>query len=547
MELIFQLPDGAPHDTVLACFEALGAVMLGRAVALRPHAHHALRDTHTGGEGCFNGTWLSEGAHYEASVVPGPGDPRDGLSYDVRFWLTVEGPSGPATARMQRASWGTRIPTMLFVTVEGTPLTLYPALRAAVTASVPNVADRCASSTVVCTTLRQFVDGGHTDLALALAREALASAPKGTAGHSELVEYVERLAPSAGGLARRLQDAPARLEGWLEAATAPPSGVSQADVAATLARLVPYDSQRWADAGLTSPPWTAHPSWPVRPARVEQDVREWWTLPLPATRYAVETGNAFLKALTGAPPDDDAESEGPFEGDGGWVWYARRRARWAEGEALPRARVTLVAKRPDSKSASQEEVVWEWVSGPAAGDAVVWVQRETGSGDARAFAWVAVGSESFASRVRGAWEHASPYRWEAVPPATSLIPRTTPEFPWLRPLCTRDSREGAIEALALGGVPDAVRSQAVALLSCRCPRPVRGLCEHGAALAALRRAELATATDAAEQVRANARDAALSVVRSAMGEAPHRSEWIQAIYGLNAALAAVAALREDGS
>lgn len=528
-----------PHpDTLRAAFEALAGAMRGEPVRLTQTAHTAAGD-------CFDGTWTADSVAYRARVASGPAH-RDGVSYTIDVSLDVATSDGPCVARATADSW-TPIPPQLEVRVEGLPLTAYPALRAALAALHETVVDLSDDARLALPMVRALRGAGLPDVARPLAAGALARVPLGAPGHGDLLEQVVQLDPTAGGVARLVRELPSRLATWRAAAAEPPAGLDPSDVTATLAHLCPHDAARWVAAGLAPPPWAAHPEWPV--ARPVGDEGTWWTLRLPALGHATTAASAFVRAYTGANLDDEGCEAPAEDGRQGWRWSVRRRARWVPGQRLPRVAVTLRAERASAASeadpTTKEDQTWDWLSGPAPGDVGLSVRHDRhrdGAFDV-AFAWTVVGSPAFREEVRAAWDRVFPFRWEAAPAATSLVPRRIDDLPWYPALADAPSRRVAEVALSASGLSVADRDAARALLDCGCAKPPRGFCPHAVALLGIGRAQRAADASPADRLRSEAREQALQVAVCAIGAAPDRTALTRSVHLLHQLLLKVAELR----
>lgn len=195
--------------------------------------------------------------------------------------------------------------------------------------------------------------------------------------------------------------------------------------------------------------------------------------------------------------------------DAQWRCRVVRRARVADGEALPRVHVTLECSRRDADEWARpwkellsrplrEQQQWSFIGGPATGDVLVYVERWVPQGTRTAVTYTVVGSAEFVARAEQAVASVTRLRWHAVSAVDSLEP-------WKGEARVLTTAREALEAVGLSDDD---------LLQCRCQQPAIGYCEH--------RAELLDRSrrDANGSLTAQARSAAWAAAFAATGARP---------------------------
>jgi hypothetical protein len=348
---------------------------------------------------CFEATWTGDGVTFQHHVVPGDGNPRDGYGYRVEATLTVPG----ASVRMEAAGPD---PGRLDLRVQGRIQDL-PRLRAS--AALCAFVDETGHPDIAVENVREAEAAGELALARTLAEEALAH-PGQAVNRPALVEWLARNT----GEDRRLREAPALVEAWREA------GSDLEVVTTTLARLLPFDADRWPGA-----PWLDSEVWPF--GRGASSSR-WMRAEVPRGHVPASFAEEVSIALTGLRTGEDwspvlAESLGSKAI--GWTGVVTRQAVWGN-RRMPVVRVDVVARRHPARGelrrGDPRGRMWTWIAGPEAGDLVV-VVRGGGPGEAQTAAWCVVGG-AWVSEVEAAMVRLATWRWvECAGPEALLAPR----------------------------------------------------------------------------------------------------------------------------
>ena len=340
---------------------------------------------------------------FEQTATTGDGNPYDG--FVTHHFATLKLPG-----RTLRASDSTTNSHFSTLDIEVSPctgrewLTLRDLLRRELGAEH----DRCSRPWLLSEVAPALAREGERDTALALARESLASSSPADPGRAELAAWL------AGSAKQQVLIAPAILEGWLELER---EGTA---VFEALARLCPFDLQRWKGAGLTPAPWFAHPAWPL--GRAPEAIGTWRSLPRAAVRACSGLAFAASDALSGweLTKDWTIVAGEPVPQTEGWSWHVSRRARYPEDAALPVVHVALVGLRQQP----QELLTWSWLGGTKTGDVLLIVERkpDPAGTELSGLAYTAVGSDEFRARAdelltrlsRGAqWVEVPAGQWEA--------------------------------------------------------------------------------------------------------------------------------------
>jgi hypothetical protein len=536
LRLRFELPCPVARETVRGGFEALASRLIGRPVSLDLERDTPLEDPNGAGL-CREAAWRDGDVAWTERVVGGSGNPRDGYGYDVRFELRVPRGAGTAVACMVGSSYAP-YDVAFDVSIEGAAASEFGGLRTALAAFFGAATDRNGAAWVARDTVVQLWNAGERDTAVALAEEALAGSRAGDWGREELAAWLAKAVPRPDGLGARLRDAPALLDGWLEAEAAPPPGWTRERVTEVLARLCPFDPGRWPGGA----PWFAHPCWPAEPGTSDPSA-PWWRVHIAPNHIPGSLPEALAQAITGFKWGVDWQpvaGEGGGSRVGGWSWRVTRWARYGGGRADPTARVELQATL---KGPVAESVRWTWIHGEGPGDALLVVLRERAVTRSRGprphgVAWCTVGTPAFQRRCADAVAATSPYRWYDDGVAVSLEPFAGPPAPAL----AKDgapTRELAGAALAAAPLDESERARARELLPCDCSQPAIGFCPHRVELLNRSRAWRQRALDAGPpRAGAEARgcEAALEAAFDACGDEPDRGAVLRAVERLEGEL-----------
>ena len=542
MYLHFSIAESSARTKLVSVLEALAGVIQGQSLRFSLGSDTKLEDPNGGEYTCFESRYEANDVHLLLRVVP-EAPTRDGVGYAFSLYMTGQGQKGTWILQATQGSWHP-MPSPIRLQMTGLPVSIFPLLRA-VLAEHEGVRDTTSDLEAAGPLVQILADGGHPDLALALANEALSQVPPGVQGGASLLEFVLRQS-GMGAIGRRLRELPGRISGWEDARGAVPEGWTVEQIRRGIANLCPDDPVHWEGITEEAPPWFSHPHWPVAPPRKSPYGCSWWTAVLDAHHYAVDSGGNFIRALIRQNFERECEQVAQRPGVEGWSYRVERRALWLPDRRMPMMRVDLFAERILPSNGIRQQQTWTWISGPDAGDMALWVEQQQSGVKlfTLAFAWTAMGSADFRAQVQATWDRVVPYRWEAVSPELSLEPREDKNFSWFHGHESLDSKALAQVALQAADLSVSDRTEANALLGCECP-PMRGFCPHGIALQTLIRAQRPTGSQPtqAERLRASARDQALQVVLHALGTSPSRERLLGVFRTFHARQQEVAALR----
>lgn len=482
MRLSFELPPPHTHAAVRALVEAVVAALTGQPCALTLASRQELPDQNGGRDTCFTARWTCGAVSWTEEVLSGSGNPRDGFGYDLSAVLVVPREGGELRCTLRDGGYEPK-PTRFEAELSGLRGGEWLKLRELLRANVGAKHDRSLAPLYVRDVLEALRLEGDLPAALALARACLDAAGPAQYAREEIIAWLARTDPSAGGATLRTREAPAVLDGWLELEA------SSADLESTFARLCPFDLARWTAAGLPVAPWFSHPRWPLSMAQPAS--AEWLGVHLPAPVVGLGLSTKLSQALSGWSVGEhwnDVHGEPLTTTDPSARWHVTRRARFPEGAQVPRVDVTLEGELRDppewalpaaerwSRSA-RETLTFTWVGGPETGDAVLVIERRLPP-ERQPFVGLAVtivGSHTFRARAHEALLATTHLRWHPVAAAEALAARTLATLPWCddaaEPLVLAEAALTAVDAL----------EQARPLLTCRCAQQI-GYCEHRRAL-----------------------------------------------------------------